>query len=82
MSVEDQKRAALRHILAAWDSAQVDGCSPEAIASIALFAALSDFVDRHGVEAVARFAETLPAAIRRGEFSLAAQPPGSNGEAP
>ncbi len=67
-----QKAIALTQILDAWDRALAEGVEPEMLASVALFAALTDMVELHGKEAVAAFCETLPARIRSGEFTLAA----------
>ena len=44
--------------------------SPALIASTAIFAALTDMVDMHGAEAVARFTEGLAPRLRAGEFTL------------
>lgn len=66
----DAKRVALALILDAWDAARAKGVAPELIASTAIFAALTDMVDLHGAEAVARFAEGLAPRLRAGEFSL------------
>jgi hypothetical protein len=74
LTADDQKRIALRHILAAWDDALGQGVEPEMLASSALFAAFTDMVDLHGAEAVAAFAATLPARIRAGEFSPGQDP--------
>jgi hypothetical protein len=68
----DKKGRALQLILDAWDQALADGADPEVIASVAIYAALADMVDRYGEEAVAEFCETLPARARGGEFTLRA----------
>lgn len=65
-----QKRRALELVLDAWDRAIGDGCEPEVIASVAIYAALADMVDRYGEEAVAEFCATLPGRARGGEFTL------------
>lgn len=64
------KARALDLILDAWQKAVDEGVEPEALASVGIFAALVDMVDRHGVEAVADFCATLPTRVRSGEFSL------------
>lgn len=66
----DKKGRALKLILDAWDQALTDGADPEVIASVAIYAALADMVDRYGEEAVAEFCESLPARARGGEFTL------------
>lgn len=67
---ENPKGRALELMLGAWDKALAEGADPDEVASVALFAALSDMVDRYGAEAVAEFCATLPARTRAGEFSL------------
>lgn len=66
----DKKGRALALILDAWEAALAEGAEPEVIASVAIYAALADMVDRHGADAVANFCETLPARARGGEFTL------------
>ncbi len=41
------------------------------LASVAIYAALVDMIDRYGADAVADFCATLPERIRNGEFTLA-----------
>ena len=72
----EQKRLALDLLLDAWDKALEEGVEPEILATTAIFAALTDMVDTHGAEAVARLMEDLPARIRKGEFTLAPSPGG------
>lgn len=69
--LEQQKKVALSLILDAWERARAHGCSAEAVASTAIYAALTDMVELHGPEPVAQMAETLPGRIRAGEFTLA-----------
>ncbi|MEZ5959487.1 MAG: hypothetical protein R3C30_03545 [Hyphomonadaceae bacterium] len=72
MSTEDpeKKGRALQLILDAWDTALAEGAEPEVIASVAIYAALADMVDRYGQDAVAEFCASLPDRTRRGEFTL------------
>jgi hypothetical protein len=70
LSPAEEKSLALKAMLAAWEDALKAGVSAEALASTAIFAALTDMVDAHGAEAVATFCETLPARVRAGEFTL------------
>lgn len=74
MSAEDpeKKGRALQLILDAWDAALAEGAEAEVIASVAIYAALADMVDRYGEDAVAEFCATLPERTRRGEFTLKA----------
>ncbi len=66
----DRKSRALALILDAWDQAMREGAEPEVIASVAIYAALADMVDRYGEDAVAEFCATLPERARAGEFTL------------
>ncbi len=66
----ERKARALELILDAWDNALAEGAEPEVIASVAIYAALADMVDRYGAEAVAEFCATLPERARSGEFTL------------
>jgi hypothetical protein len=68
----DKKGRALALILDAWEQALADGAEPEVVASVAIYAALADMVDRHGQDAVADFCATLPERARNGEFTLKA----------
>lgn len=65
------KARAFELIVDAWDKALAEGGDPDVIASVALFAALADMVDRYGVDAVAEFSGTLAERVRSGEFTLA-----------
>ena len=69
----DKKGRALQLILDAWDRALAEGAEPEIIASVAIYAALADMVDRYGAVAVAEFCATLPQRARKGEFTLKAE---------
>lgn len=75
MSEDTQKARALELILDAWDRAMADGADPEVIASVAIYAAVADMVDRYGEQAVADFCATLPERVRNGEFTLRANEP-------
>lgn len=66
----EKKGRALALILDAWDRALGEGAEPEVIASVAIYAALADMVDRYGEDAVADFCATLPQRARAGEFTL------------
>lgn len=68
-AVAEGKRKALTRVLDMWDAALRDGVPSEALASAAIFAALTELVDLYGVEPVAEFADGLPARIRAGEFT-------------
>ncbi len=66
----EEKQAALRYLLDAWEEAVYDGVDPDNLATAAIFAALSDMVDTYGEEPVARMTEGLPERIRLGEFTV------------
>lgn len=66
----DLKGRSLQLILDAWDKALAEGAEPEIVASVAIYAALADMVDRYGETAVADFCATLPERARNGEFTL------------
>ncbi len=75
---EEETRAktrALELIVTAWEEALSEGADPEMVASVAIYAALADMIDRYGEEAVAEFSATLPARVRAGEFTLRATDP-------
>ncbi len=67
---DEQKSTALDMILCAWDQALAKGCTPENIATSAIFAALADLIDVYGEEIVAEMTRRLPDRITRGEFSM------------
>ena len=77
MSEDDpeKKARALELVLDAWDQALAEEVDPEVIASVAIYAAMADMVDRFGEQAVADFCATLPQRIRNGEFTLRANEP-------
>jgi predicted YcjX-like family ATPase len=66
----EAKQAALRYILEAWEEAVYDGIDPDAVATAAIFAALSDMIATYGEEPVAVMCERLPERIRSGEFTV------------
>lgn len=68
----EKKARALELVLDAWDQALAEGVDPEVVASVAIYAAMADMVDRFGEDAVADFCATLPERIRNGEFTLRA----------
>jgi hypothetical protein len=71
----EQKARALELMLDAWDKALSENVDPEVVASVAIYAAIADMVDRYGEEAVADFCATLPERVRNGEFTLRANEP-------
>lgn len=71
---DEQKRLALNLLLDAWDAALRQGVAPELLATTAIYTALTDMVEEHGEEAVARLMDDLPDRIRRGDFTLKPPP--------
>ena len=71
---EEQRQAALRYILDAWEEALHDGIEPEMLANAALFAALADLIGAYGEDAVAKMANGLSRRIHHGEFTLKRTP--------
>lgn len=71
LPLNDTRRTALSYLLDAWDEAIHNGVKQDAMATAALFTALSSLVDHHGEEAVAALTERLAARIKRGEFTMA-----------
>lgn len=69
-AIDEQKQAALRYIMEAWNEALYDGIEPEMLANAAFFAALSDLVSTYGEDAVAKMTEGLSRRIHHGEFTL------------
>jgi hypothetical protein len=67
---QEQKQAALRYLLESWEEALYDGVDPDALASAAIFAALSDMIESYGEEPVAVMCERLPDRVRKGEFTV------------
>lgn len=66
----EEKHAALRYILDAWEEAVFDGLDPDCLATAAIFAALSDMIASYGEEPVADMCARLPERIRMGEFTV------------
>jgi predicted YcjX-like family ATPase len=69
-SSSEEKHAALRYILDAWEEAVYDGLDPDCLATAAIFAALSDMIATYGEEPVAAMCGRLPERIRMGEFTV------------
>ncbi|MFC0283805.1 hypothetical protein ACFFJB_09355 [Camelimonas abortus] len=65
----EEKQAALNYLSEAFAEAQLDGLDGDCMAHAALFTAFRELVSVYGEEAVAAFAETLPARLREGSFS-------------
>ena len=67
---EDDRSAALNHILQAWENATEEGIDASAIAHAALFTALIDLVSAYGEDAVAMLTEQIPERVRGGDYTL------------
>jgi hypothetical protein len=79
LETDEQKALALDLVLDAWDKALAQGVEPEVLASVGIYAAFVDMVDRFGEEAVADFASTLSDRVRSGEFTLADETDNTDG---
>ena len=67
---DDDRSAALSHILRAWEVATDEGIDASAIAHAALFTALIDLVSAYGEDAVALLTEQIPERVRGGDYTL------------
>ncbi len=70
LQTPEARQVALRYLLDAWEEAVYDGLDPDALATAAIFAALSDMIASYGEEPVAVMCEKLPDRIRSGEFTV------------
>ena len=70
LAEHEQKRLALGNLQDAWAEASHDGIDGDCLAQTALFLALAELTTTYGEEAAARYAESLSARIRNGEFSV------------
>ena len=70
MPDHEQKQAALSYLNEAWAEARHDGVDGDCLAQASMFAAFAELVTTYGEDAVAKFAEGLPARVRNGEFSV------------
>jgi hypothetical protein len=66
----EQRRAALSYVSEAFEEGRLDGIEPDFLTQAALFAAFKAMVETYGEDAVAEFAERLPARIREHEFTV------------
>ena len=66
----EQKKRALSYLHDAWIEAMHDGIDGDCLAQTALFLALVELISTYGEEPAARYAESLSARIRNGEFSV------------
>jgi hypothetical protein len=66
----EQKRVALGYLQDAWTEARCDGIDGDCLAQTALFLAFAELISTYGEEPAARYAESLGARIRNGEFSV------------
>lgn len=66
----EQKQAALSYLYDAWGDARRDGIDDDCMAQACLFAAFAELVSTYGEEAAARYADTLSARIRNGDFTI------------
>ena len=66
----EQKQAALSYLYEAWGEARLDGIDDDCMAQACLFAAFAELVTTYGEEAAARYADSLSARVRKGDFSI------------
>lgn len=71
LSESEQRQAALKLLLDAWNSAIDQGIDKDVVASTAMFAALSDLIGAYGEDPVAEMTTELPERIRKGDFTVA-----------
>lgn len=64
------KRVALTYVVEAFAEAELDGLDGDCMVQAALFAAFRHLVETYGEEETAVYAETLPARIRAGGFTV------------
>ncbi len=66
----DLRRIAVTYVDEAFATGRHEGLDSDCLAHAALFAAFRDLVGIYGEDATAVFAETLPAKIKAGAYSL------------
>jgi hypothetical protein len=71
LAAADARRAAMAYVTEAFAEAVLAGIEGDCFAHAAMFAALQELVAVYGEDPVARFAETLPEKIRRGDYTIA-----------
>lgn len=71
LAAADARRAAMAYVTEAFAEAVLAGIEGDCFAHAAMFAAFQELVAVYGEDPVARFAETLPEKIRRGDYTIA-----------
>lgn len=71
LAAADARRAAMEFVTEAFAEAVLAGIEGECFAQAAMFAGFQELVATFGEEAVAKFAESLPDKIRRGDYTVA-----------
>jgi len=66
----EERQVALEYVAEAWNEAEDDGVSSQALAHASLFAAITSMVEHHGETLTAELIQTLPDRIRHGEYNL------------
>lgn len=66
----EERQVALEYVAEAWNTAEDDGVSSQALAHASLFAAITSMVEHHGEQATADLIQSLPDRIRHGEYNL------------
>lgn len=67
---DSAKRRAMHYMERAFDDAEAEGVPSDALAHVALFAAITTLVDCFGEECVARLIAELPERITAGGYTL------------
>jgi hypothetical protein len=73
LAAADARRAAMGYVTEAFAEAVLAGIEGDCFAHAAMFAALQELVGVYGEDPVARFVETLPEKVRRGDYTIAAK---------
>lgn len=68
--LSQHKRAALGYVAQAFAEAELDGLDSDFVVQAALFEAFRHLVELYGEEQTATYAESIPARIREGSYSV------------
>ena len=66
----EERQIAMSILMETFAEAELDGLDEDSMTQAALFVAFQKLVSCYGEDAVATFAERLPARVRHGEFSI------------
>jgi predicted HD phosphohydrolase len=71
--LSDHKQAALGYVAQAFAEAELDGLDGDFVVQAALFEAFRHLVELYGEEQTATYAESIPARIREGSYTVCAR---------